>query len=170
MQDIWLENSWHQSSAKERKHNNIEHEFRSIKAAPGTSLEAFLRVFSAIRPGELNAFSAGKYERSHMIAPHDDRAYTDCVMDDGTTLECSRDLAVIYYLTHDWCEDYGGTLVDVETGSRYTPRFNSIVLFRVPRYHEVEAVTGRSPLPRYSVFGWFLKPGRLYDLKLTVQP
>jgi hypothetical protein len=46
------------------------------------------------------------------------------------------------------------------------PAFNRLVAFRVPRYHQVTPV-----LPcvgaehrRYSVFGWFLEPGRLYPL------
>ena len=44
----------------------------------------------------------------------------------------------------------------------YVPQFNSIIAFKVPRYHQVTPVS--SSQPRYSVFGWFLQPGRLYDL------
>lgn len=44
----------------------------------------------------------------------------------------------------------------------YVPQFNSVIVFRVPRYHQVTPVL--SSQPRYSVFGWFLQPGRLYDL------
>ena len=44
----------------------------------------------------------------------------------------------------------------------YVPQFNSVVAFRVPRYHQVTPVS--STHPRYSVFGWFLQPGQLYDL------
>ena len=44
----------------------------------------------------------------------------------------------------------------------YVPQFNSVVAFRVPRYHQVTPVS--SSHPRYSVFGWFLQPGQLYDL------
>jgi hypothetical protein len=35
----------------------------------------------------------------------------------------------------------------------------------VPRFHEVTAVTASRP--RYSIFGWFLKPGRIYPLRLS---
>lgn len=44
----------------------------------------------------------------------------------------------------------------------HVPQFNSVVAFRVPRYHQVTPVS--SGQPRYSVFGWFLQPGQLYDL------
>ena len=44
----------------------------------------------------------------------------------------------------------------------YVPQFNSVIAFRVPRYHQVTPVS--SSQPRYSVFGWFLQPGQLYDL------
>ena len=44
----------------------------------------------------------------------------------------------------------------------YVPQFNSVIAFKVPRYHQVTPVS--SSQPRFSVFGWFLQPGRLYDL------
>jgi len=42
------------------------------------------------------------------------------------------------------------------------PEFNSLIAFRIPRYHEVTAVT--VDRARYSIFGWFLTEGILYDL------
>jgi hypothetical protein len=47
-------------------------------------------------------------------------------------------------------------------GAEYVPEWNSLVAFKVPRFHEVTAVT--SNRPRYSIFGWFLQPGQLYPL------
>ena len=44
----------------------------------------------------------------------------------------------------------------------YVPQFNSVIALKVPRYHQVTPVS--SNRPRLSVFGWFLQPGRLYDL------
>lgn len=52
--------------------------------------------------------------------------------------------------------------VHFDAGKEYVPEFNSIVAFKVPRYHEVTAVTSRRP--RLSIFGWFLQPGKLYEL------
>mmetsp|Transcript_29756 Transcript_29756/g.60081 ORF Transcript_29756/g.60081 Transcript_29756/m.60081 type:complete len:226 (+) Transcript_29756:322-999(+) len=133
-------------------------------------------------PGRLHTFSAGKYVRTNRIEPHDDRAYTDVQMENGKMVTCSRDIAVIWYLTKNWKENDGGVLIDCETGKRYTqpcfvhstacaqcftflryvPEYNSAVTFRIPRYHEVTAV--EADRARYSVFGWFLQPGIHYDL------
>jgi hypothetical protein len=38
-----------------------------------------------------------------------------------------------------------------------------LVVFRVPRLHEVRPVRTNAT-PRYSIFGWFLAPGKLYAL------
>jgi len=119
-------------------------------------------------PENLATFSAGKYEKSHHIAPHDDRAYTDVLMDGGKKVKCSREIAVIYYLTKGWTEEMGGTLVDIPTKNRYVPEFNSLIAFTIPRFHEVEAVI--ADRPRYSLFGWFLQEGILYDLEKKEEP
>ncbi len=50
-----------------------------------------------------------------------------------------------------------------DAGNEYVPEFNSLVAFKVPRYHQVTAVAS-SERPRYSIFGWFLQPGKLYEL------
>lgn len=44
----------------------------------------------------------------------------------------------------------------------YVPEFNSVIAFRVPRYHEVTRMNTNQP--RFSVFGWYLQPGHLYKL------
>lgn len=77
-------------------------------------------------------------------------------------------MTVVYYLTKEWRESDGGVLVDLQTGTRHVPLFNSAVLFTVPRFHEVTPVTAARP--RFGIFGWFLKPGRSYDLLLADEP
>ncbi|GLC38925.1 hypothetical protein PLESTB_000462000 [Pleodorina starrii] len=162
------EERWNDTSAStDYRQNNISHSFSSVKHARG--LDAVVRLFSLVRPDSLNAFSAAKYCKQDHIAPHDDRAYTQVQLDNGRVIITSRTLAVIYYLTRDWREEYGGVLVDLEDpsapageGRKYVPLWNSLVAFRVPRYHAVTPMT--TTRPRYSIFGWFLEPGKLYEL------
>ena len=42
---------------------------------------------------------------------------------------CSRDVAVIFYLTDSWDESKGGVLVDIETGNRQRPFLLSATAF-----------------------------------------
>ncbi|PNH05048.1 hypothetical protein TSOC_008726 [Tetrabaena socialis] len=121
------------------------------------------RLFSLLRPGALCSFSAAKYCKSDHIAPHDDRAYTQVRLDSGRVITASRTLA-------DWRDEYGGVLLDLEDaaaardgrGRPYVPLWNSLVAFTVPRYHAVTPLA--TSRPRYSVFGWFLEPGKRYPL------
>lgn len=162
-----VDDSWLVTAAiEDLSENNITHCFWSNKTA--SSLQPVYRALALLLPNSLNTFSAARYNETHHIAPHDDRAYTEVLMDDGTVIQCSRDIAVIYYLTKDWDKEHGGALVDCQTGERYVPSFNSAVIFQVPRYHEVTEVT--SERPRYSIFGWFLSPGKLYDLYTMEDP
>jgi len=106
-------------------------------------------------------FQLGMYSRGDHIGAHDDRAYHDVEEQApgggrGKVIkQYSRDIAVIFYLTKEWEESYGGLLVDGQTGDVYVPEFNSIVAFYVPRTHEVTPLAVARP--RYSVFGWFVR-------------
>lgn len=61
----------------------------------------------------------------------------------------------MYYLNHDWKEKDGGLFVDLEADKPYTPDFNVLLAFRVPRMHGVTPVEGKRK-SRYSIFGWWL--------------
>eukprot|EP00882_Tetradesmus_deserticola_P015103 GHRQ01016079.1.p1 GENE.GHRQ01016079.1~~GHRQ01016079.1.p1 ORF type:complete len:321 (+),score=104.82 GHRQ01016079.1:337-1299(+) len=157
--------TWNLTAAgDEYVHNNIQHEFLSVKQGPPGLQEVF-RVFTLLLPDSLFTFSAAKYCKAGHIVPHDDRAYTQVMMDDGSMQLCSRSIACIYYLTKGWSDADGGHLADLEAPGgpqQHLPAFNSMVAFRIPRWHEVRPVTGDKP--RYSIFGWFLEAGRLYEL------
>ncbi|CAE7587568.1 RIOX1 [Symbiodinium natans] len=155
--------SWNLTQAgRDAARNNVAHRFSSRRFGSET-LDRLFRVLGELLPGELNSFSAGRYLQGDHIERHDDRQYTDVRMDDGSTVLCSRTVAVIWYLTPDWQKEWGGAFQDLETGEEILPEFNTIVAFNVPRFHAVQPVTGRTP--RYSIFGWFLRPGKLYSLE-----
>ena len=78
----------------------------------------------------------------------------------------SREVAAVYYLNPGWAPELGGHFVDLQSPGgavRHAPAFNSLVAFRVPRWHAVEAVAP-GPAARYSVFGWWLQRGVSYEL------
>ena len=136
--------------------NNINHAFRSSRTFPAH--HAVLGLFKRVLPQYFGDFSLGRYSESHFIAPHDDRAYKEV---NGEHF--SRHIALIYYCSKDWKDEYGGQLVDMVTGKEYVPEFNSMIAFEVPRFHQVNPVLAPL-LARYSIFGWFFKPGINYEL------
>jgi hypothetical protein len=142
----------------DQSQNNIAHRFLSSKHFPNS--EAIFKVFRSLLPECEATFSAGRYNHSDHIEPHDDRAYKEI---DGEIY--SRYIAVIYYLTKDWSEEDGGALVDLDCPKKFVPEFNSMVAFSVPRMHAVQAVKAANKA-RLSIFGWFLKPGQLYPLDM----
>ncbi|KAJ1470424.1 hypothetical protein T484DRAFT_1847809, partial [Baffinella frigidus] len=118
-------------------------------------------VAAALPESRIHALQAARYTRGGFIEPHDDAAYVDATVN-GNTVLCSRQFAIIFYLTKGWDATCGGSLVDhkVTPPKLYVPEFNSIVTFKVPRLHEVMPVT--VDRPRFTIFGWFLTPGKLY--------
>ncbi|KAJ9509626.1 hypothetical protein QJQ45_011374 [Haematococcus lacustris] len=114
---------------------SCSHEFWSVRSAKG--LDAVFRALSLLLPGELHSFSAAKYCRKCVL------------MDDGAVVSCSRNIALIVYLTRDWQPEYGGLLLDLEApgGTRtYVPEFNSAIAFRIPRWHAVTPMTTDRPV------------------------
>eukprot|EP01134_Creolimax_fragrantissima_P000986 CFRG0986T1 len=135
----------------------IKHSFMSARAFPNS--EWILDLFRDFLPMQPAFFSAGRYTTGHFIQPHDDRAYKEV----GGQIY-SRDIAIIYYLTKDWTAADGGGLLDMVTNKVHVPEFNSVVAFQVPRFHEVQPMV--SERPRFSIFGWFMQPGKTYDLEI----
>jgi len=145
------------SAARDYSHNNIDHRFKSCHT---DRLSSLLRLFDVPMPGALAAFNAARYSSGDRIEPHDDVADKDFRMEDGQVIRCSRDIALILYLTKDWDETKGGILVDhgppgAPTERNFVPKFNTAVVFQVPRLHEVTAV--RCKESRYSIFGWYYR-------------
>lgn len=110
--DHWLDTA----ADRDYTQNNISHSFSSTKRG-SEKLQSLLRLFILLLPDQLNAFSAARYGAKDHIEPHDDRAYVPVQLEErGEVITCSRDIAVIYYLTKDWSRDMGGVLVDCQTG------------------------------------------------------
>jgi len=143
--------------------NTTQHHF--LVASPNDIkndlLTLAIRVVQMLLPEKRSVFSAGKYLAGDHITEHDDHAlvmHQDPA--DKEPVLCSRDVAVICYLSKEWKPEYGGLLVDTATEKVYVPTFNKLIAFMVPRFHEVTAVT--SNIPRLSLFGWFLVEGDIY--------
>jgi hypothetical protein len=122
------------------------------------------------------SFHLGRYEEGDFLAAQDDAAF--CAVDAGSKdparagqiIKCSRDVAVMLFLSKNRTEAGGGILRDLyyqhradHKGAAYVPEFNSLVAFHVPREYEITPVLSDDPL--LSVFGWYLQEGELYDLK-----
>ncbi len=150
----------------------IENSFQAARYLGGDHIAAHDDKYAhLLRSSFFFFFSVGSCPASRAFKTIDDEVY-------------SRELAVIYYLTDDWKEEYGGTrrashhahhyfgcvtrsgvhlqrrwsglLEDLEGGKTYVPEFNSLVAFNVPRDHVVTPVTGtRYALASYSpLLGW----------------
>ncbi len=93
---------------------------------------------------------AARYLPGHFLTPHDDVHEHE-----------GREIAWILNLTRDWQPEWGGLLHvmdDARANVTHTfiPRYNSMVLFRPPRWHFVSQVANFARLPRYTLTGWML--------------
>ncbi|MDT8398331.1 MAG: 2OG-Fe(II) oxygenase family protein [Pseudomonadales bacterium] len=116
----------------------------------GRDYLAFVRELSGC-PAivRMNIFAA-RYLPGHFLTPHDDSH-----VDEG------REVTYILNLTKAWRPEWGGLLhimdADQQSINRtIVPAFNSMVLFRPPRWHFVSQVSNYAKRPRYTVTGWML--------------
>jgi Rps23 Pro-64 3,4-dihydroxylase Tpa1-like proline 4-hydroxylase len=63
-------------------------------------------------------------------------------MEDGSIQTCSRDIAVIYYLTRGWREEEGGHLVDLEAPAGGAAYSTAAVVWEILQQPEVLAAGG----------------------------
>ena len=159
--------------------DDTSHQFLSCSTHPDPGFSAATRAIWSLMTDRLPSFSAARYNVSDHIAMHDDSLVivgekSDNV-DDGELLY--RDIAVVLYMVDDeWDgEKDGGVLLDwgptnkkFKQPKEIIPKFNRLVCFQVPRFHEVTKVVSRSDVeeeedrPRLSLFGWFLTDKKLY--------
>lgn len=141
---------------QDAKHRFFRYEGRAVDHV----LQPLLDVAPRMHP----EVHAAKYESGGNICVHDDarsRAVEDFELERfknsypvGSMVH--RKIAMIYYLTKDWKEEYGGCFVDygLEPPRTVVPQFNSLIAFLVPRNHQVTMMSDNAP-PRFSIFGWF---------------
>lgn len=88
-----------------------------------------------------------RYRPGHFLTTHDDRM-------DGL----NRRHAYVLNFTPNWQADWGGLLMFRDAAGNisgaYTPAFNVLNIFRVPREHAVSLVAPFAPVPRFAVTGW----------------
>jgi len=128
----------------------------------GNKVGSVRQQLMEIEPQMHPTIQAAKYSCGGKISLHNDA--DSWVLSFPETQNCSpfsagtrvyRKVALIYYLTKDWQEDYGGCLVDnLKDGQQViVPRFNSLIAFLVPREHLVTEMKEDAPY-RYTIFGW----------------
>ena len=154
--------------------DDTPHQFLSCASHPDPGFSAATRTLWSLMTNHLPSFSAARYNTSDHIALHDDTL----IVPDGNGGELYRDVAVVLYMVDDeWDSkkdggvllDHGPTSKKFQTPNAIVPKFNRLVCFNVPRFHEVTPVLDRSSgddevedRPRLSIFGWFLTEDKLY--------
>jgi Rps23 Pro-64 3,4-dihydroxylase Tpa1-like proline 4-hydroxylase len=133
---------------------SVSHSFLSSTVFPHSA--AIRASLQRLIPGSRLLLSAGCYSAAgeHRIERHDDAAFRRMGGEGGAMH--ARSVAVALYLSREWRSEFGGAFVDLEEGEakRVLPEFNSLVAFRVPRWHAVEPIEEGAPR-RLSLFGWF---------------
>ena len=106
----------------------------------------FLRAVTGIGAIDFADMQGTAYAPGDFLTGHDD-AIPDKL----------RHAAYVLGLTPVWRTEWGGLLLFHESDGRlrgYSPQFNALTLFRVPRMHSVSEVTRAAAYRRYSVTGW----------------
>jgi SM-20-related protein len=127
-------------------HDALMREMHALLRAP-----AFLDLARTLTGEAGITFADGqvtRYRAGHFLTLHDDHAE-----------DRERIAAFVLNLTPRWGADYGGQLQFVDAQGRVehslVPRFNALVVFRVPRPHLVSAVAPFVADSRYAITGWF---------------
>ncbi|EKX46617.1 hypothetical protein GUITHDRAFT_107400 [Guillardia theta CCMP2712] len=103
--------------------------------------------------GQKLSLFVGKYSQGSFVTSHTDGGVVTL---DGND-RYDRKRAFILYLNEEWSAEDGGLFMDEEDKNHptYSPSWNSLVTFKVPRWHLVTPVTANKI--RWSVYGWSLE-------------
>ncbi|HYS45634.1 MAG TPA: 2OG-Fe(II) oxygenase family protein, partial [Rhizomicrobium sp.] len=114
----------------------------------GPAFLQFCRRVTGMGAIQFTEAQATRYGRGHFLSTHDDD-------DQGKS---KRLAAYVLNMTPGWRADWGGVLMfpdkqgNIERG--YSPAYNALNIFRVPRLHMVSMVMPFAAGGRYAVTGW----------------
>ena len=121
--------------------------FRLIEFIASEHFLDFGRAVSGFAEIKGITIQATRYVGGQFLNRHDDAE------------DPQRLVAFVLGLTREWNPGWGGVLqITDESGDivdSYVPRFNSMVIFKVPLMHYVSYVAPFALAPRYSLTGWF---------------
>lgn len=90
---------------------------------------------------------ASYYAPGHFLNTHNDAGE-----------DAERRVAYVLSFCKNWRADWGGQLLFLDENDNvskgFTPSFNSLTMFKVPRTHIVTQVSSFAGAPRYSIVGW----------------
>ena len=106
----------------------------------------FIRTITGVEGIRSADMEATRYRPGSFLTKHDDE-------------ESDRLVAYVFNFTPGWVADYGGVLSFLAPEGHivgaYTPAFNALNLFTVPRLHAVSVVAPFAKGARYALTGWF---------------
>lgn len=142
------------------------HSFCACDQEGATVVADLARALWVARPQALPSFSALRLSAGHHIGRCDDRAMVEVMAADGQPAVFSRAIGAVYFLSKDHPSSAGGQFVDLaaaDGSTRFEPLFNSLLLYEIPRAHEVSAVRGVGS-PLFAMHGWWMAEGELYEM------
>lgn len=117
----------------------------------GRPMQAFLEGVTGLAAPTFVDGQVTAYDHGDFLTGHDD-----------DLAGSGRKVAFVLGLTPQWRLEWGGVLLFHEIGGSecrgWTPQFNTLDLFVIPRYHSVSMVTRAAPRRRFAVTGWLAVP------------
>ncbi|MDN3202929.1 2OG-Fe(II) oxygenase [Algoriphagus sediminis] len=123
---------------------------RSCELIFNDSFTLFLAQLSGESSINDHNFLASYYPDSGFLMDHNDELK-----------DVNRKLAFVLQLSRNWKSEFGGNLEILDDSGfvkeKLVPKFNSLVVFKVPLNHRVSKVIHKGPEKRLAIHGWGLE-------------